>query len=164
MTGTLRKSGLGFMQEPRRLNVAITRAINAMFVIVDVDAATSEISLNATLESKDENPDTQNTDIGRLNQAQKYLKKIIEYYIGEGCVKSVGIKQLSSKYLSFDQSNEFAVEQLKVKCLRCQETGHTKWAVPKRRSTAASEATRMQSVQQRGPHGKRIRKTDVPQL
>ncbi|MCJ1264900.1 hypothetical protein MMC22_004775 [Lobaria immixta] len=92
------------------------RAINAMFVIVDVDAVKSEISLSAALKSKDElDQDIQGIDIERLNQAQKYLKKIIEYFIAEGCVKPVDIKQLFFKYISFDQSNEFAVEQLKVK-------------------------------------------------
>lgn len=93
-------------------------------MIVNVDAAKSEISLSAALEWKDKlDQDIQGIDIERLNQAQKYLKKIVEYDIGEGCVKPVDIKQLSFKYISFDQSNEFAVEQLKVKRFRCQETG-----------------------------------------
>ena len=38
-----------------------------------------------------------------------------------------------------------------------------KMAVPKRQSAATSEATRMQSVQRKRPHGKRLRKTDMPQ-
>lgn len=119
------------MQEAQRLNVAITRAINAMFVVVDIDAATSEVLLSTALESKDElDLDIEDIDIEKLNQAQKHLKNIIEYYIAEGCVKSVDIKQLSSQYISFDESNEFAVEQLKVKCFRCQQTGHTKWQCP----------------------------------
>lgn len=67
VTATRRKGGLGFLQQRLRLNVAITRPQDALFVIADVQATLDQIPVNKALaEGEELNPELKGQDIVEL--------------------------------------------------------------------------------------------------
>lgn len=126
VTATRRKGGLGFLQSRLRLNVAITRPRDALFVIADVQALLGQTSVNKALaEGEVLDPESKGQDLAELQQGQNILKKIIEFYVGQNCVHFVDIQSLESTYVSFDEAEQFATIVL-TRCFHCQQLGHTK--------------------------------------
>lgn len=124
VTATNRKGGLGFLQQRQRLNVALTRSIDALFVIADVQATLEQKSVaKALAEGEELDPESQGQDIAELQQGQNVLKAVIEYYIKQSCTHFVDIKILKSNYVSFDEAEAFAVS-IQKRCYRCQQLGH----------------------------------------
>jgi hypothetical protein len=127
VTASIRKGGLGFLQHHRRLNVALTRAIDALFIIADVKAMLEQVPVaQALAEGEVLDPESQGLDLAELQQGQGILKKIAEFYVNEKCTYPVDIGSLSSKYISFKEAEVFAAYQISNQkaCFKCQQPGH----------------------------------------
>ena len=126
VTATRRKGGLGFLQSRQRLNVAITRSQDALFVIADVQATLDQITVTKALEGGEElDPESIGQDVIELQEGQNILKKILEFYVSQECVRYVDIQTLKPVYVSFDEAEKFAMTTA-IRCFNCQEIGHTK--------------------------------------
>lgn len=126
VTATRRKGGLGFLQSRLRLNVAITRPQDALFVIADVNATLEQKTVTRALEQGEElDPESAGQDVIELQQGQNMLKKIVEFYVSQNCVRSIDIQTLKPIYLSFDKADQFAAT-IVIRCFNCQQIGHKK--------------------------------------
>lgn len=124
---TKRKGGLGFITNRRRLNVALTRSMDALFVIADVKATMDQIPVAKTLkEGEAVNPESMGLNLEELQEGQGILRKITEYYVKQNCVYSVEISSLSDRYISFDEAEAFAANYNPKPrfCFSCQQPGH----------------------------------------
>jgi hypothetical protein len=64
---TIRKVGLDFLQQHRRPNVALTRAIDALFIIANVQANLEQTSVATIVAEKETlDPETQELNIEEL--------------------------------------------------------------------------------------------------
>ena len=106
VTATRRKGGLGFLQQRLRLNVAITRPHDTLFVIADIQATLDQIPVNKLFaEGEELDPEFKGQDMVELQQGQNILKKIVEFYVSQKCVRLININILESTYVSLTKPN-----------------------------------------------------------
>ena len=121
---TTRKGRLGFLQEYRRLNVALTRCQDALFIIADIGAILDQTPVaKALAEGELLDPESQGQNVKELSKGQGVLRKIAEYYIEAKCTHVVDIKKLSQRYVSFKEAEDFVRQTQKI-CHNCQQPGH----------------------------------------
>lgn len=124
VTATNRKGGLGFLRQHRRLNVALTRCIDALFIVTDIGALREQASV-ATTSADGLDPESQGLDLAELQQSQSTLNKLADYYAKEDCIYPIDINRLSEKHVSFEAAKSFMLAKPTKKCFRCQQIGHT---------------------------------------
>lgn len=105
------------MQSRLRLNVAITRSQDALFVIANVRATLDLVTVTKALEKGQElDPESggqdvidlqQGQSVIKLQQDQTMLKKIIEFYISQECVRYVDIQTFKPVYVSYNKPEKF---------------------------------------------------------
>lgn len=138
------------MQQRRRLNVAITRAQDALFVIADVQATLDQTSVKKALaEGEELDPELKGQDIGELQQGQNMLKKVMEFYVSQNCVHMVDIQTLEPIYVSFDEADQFAT-RTPMQCFNCQQFGHTKAKCKNEAAPRATKTTGCRICQEEG--------------
>lgn len=121
---TTRKGRLGFLQEYRRLNVALTRCQDALFIIADIGAILDQTPVATALaEGELLDPESQGQNVKELSKGQGVLRKIAEYYVAAKCTHVVDIKNLSQRYVSFKEAEDFARQAQQI-CHKCQQPGH----------------------------------------
>lgn len=98
------------MHQRFRLNFAITRSQDALFVIVDIQATLDLLSVNMALaEGEKLDPESKGQDTVELQQGQNILKKIVEFYVSQKCVQFNNINTLQSTYVSLDEAEHFVM-------------------------------------------------------
>lgn len=53
------------------------------------------------------------------------LKKIMDFYLGQNCVRMVDIQTHEPTYVSLDEAEQFAT-RTPIQCFNCQQFEHTK--------------------------------------
>lgn len=123
VTATRRKGRIGFLQDHRRLNVAITRCRDALFVVGDFRAFINEQPDDKTGEG-DEVEIPEDVMIA-MNAGLNYLRKLCRFYTESGCVVGIDINDLDETYVSFTDAEKFALQYAELdKCRRCGNPGH----------------------------------------
>lgn len=142
VTATNRKGGLGFLQQRRRLNVALTRAMDAIFVIADVQAILHQTKVSqAVVEGEQLDPESQGLDLTELQERQNYLKRVMKYFADQNSTYAIEKEGLSQKYVSFKESEDFLVDNAQV-CFNCQQQGHLKSNCPNPAKSRPSKVSR----------------------
>lgn len=130
VVGTTRQ-GLGFVTDPQRLNVAITRTVDVFFIVTDVQALSKQPSVSKALEAGDElEPENKDQNLEVLETGRKVLREILNYYIEQGCLATQDIETLSEQHVSSKEATDFTTAMQNQKCYKCQELGHTKAQCP----------------------------------
>lgn len=123
VTATRRKGRIGFLQDYRRLNVAITRCQDALFLVGDLQAITNEQPDDKTGEENEiEIPEDVMVE---MNAGLNHLRKLCHFYTQSGCVIGIDINSLDETYVSFTDAENFALQYAEQdKCRRCGNPGH----------------------------------------
>ena len=123
VTATRRKGRIGFLQDFRRLNVAITRCQDAQFIVGDFQAINNEQPKEkAGGEGEVEAPEDVPVE---WNAGLNHLRKMCQFYTEDGCVVDIDINGLDETYVSFTEAQNFALQFTELdKCRRCGNPGH----------------------------------------
>ncbi|KAL8884839.1 MAG: hypothetical protein Q9215_007194 [Flavoplaca cf. flavocitrina] len=126
VTGSIRNSGPGFMEDYRRLNVALTRPKAAFLMLTDLEApfqhrAEAQAAVDNSLSDESDEEDT----IVRAEdrQAADILLKTYNYFRQEGSVVHLDKAQLPDTIVDLAESKEFE-ESKQITCRRCGNLGH----------------------------------------
>lgn len=123
VTATRRKGRIGFLQDHRRLNVAITRCQDALFLVGDLQAIIKEQPDDKTGE-EDEVEIPEDVMI-LMNAGLKHLRNLCHFYTQSGCVVGIDINGLDETYVSFTNAENFALQYAEMDiCRRCGNPGH----------------------------------------
>lgn len=146
VTATRRKGGLEFLQSRLRLNVALTRPQNALFIIADVQVILDQTTMQKALtEGEELDPELIGEDVVELQQGENVLKKIVEFYVSQNCIRSADIQSLEPTYVSFDEAVKFATKTA-IKCFELPRTRALEGELYKCYSTERAEMSRVQNL------------------
>ena len=103
-TAFYRQGGIGILQDPRRLNVAITRAQNFLMVVMDIEGINNADPLPGAPVPVDDKsvqtlPQTNDDTSGAAA-----LKKVVKYWREDGCVQFVDINTITSDYVNLHEA------------------------------------------------------------
>ena len=100
ITAKIRKSGFGFFTDPKRLNVAIIKAISAFFFVAELDALSNHKLVTQSLKDREElDSEVKNEAVDDLIKCQNHIMKLADFYKQAPCFKTVDLSLLPQKYV-----------------------------------------------------------------
>ncbi|KAL8721839.1 MAG: hypothetical protein Q9225_001553 [Loekoesia sp. 1 TL-2023] len=106
VVGAIREGGLGFMGDPHRLNVALTRPIHAIMVIADLDVTKKPKPRKGAEEAvipEEEDDDSEDKTMKQPDQGWSLLKEIYNFFMAEGSVYHVDKSSLPQDLVQFGE-------------------------------------------------------------